>query len=59
MKGFVQIVVGLLLFVIVAYILTYSTWLWATLELLQGGIVLLLFLIGLGFLLIGFSEVKG
>jgi hypothetical protein len=32
---------------------------WAALKLLQGGVVFALFFIGLGFLLIGVSEIKG
>ena len=58
MKGLLQIVVALLLWVITLYILTVPTWLYATLNLLRGGIVFGLFFIGLAFLLLGYNELK-
>ena len=58
MKGLMQMIIGLILIVGVLYILTYSGWFWATVRLVQGGIVLLLFLIGIGLVLLGASELK-
>ena len=58
MKGLLQMIIGLILIVGVLYILTYSSWFWATVRLVQGGIVLLLFLIGIGLVLLGASELK-
>lgn len=58
MKGMIQIIIGLLLFVIVLLALTESSWLWATIQLIQGGIIILLFLIGLGLIIFGASELK-
>ena len=59
MKGFLQFVIGLLFFVATAFLLTYPSWMWAAVKLLQGGVVFALFFIGLGFLLISISEIKG
>ncbi|MBS3144681.1 hypothetical protein J4208_03785 [Candidatus Woesearchaeota archaeon] len=58
MKGLLQIVIGLLLWVGTLYLLTIPNWLQATLTLLRGGIVFGLFFIGLGVLLLGFNELK-
>ncbi len=58
MKGLIKIVVGLIIFVAIVYVLTYQNWLWATLKFLQGGVIVLLFLIGLGFVILGFSDLK-
>ncbi len=58
MKALLQILVGLVLIVGVLFLLTYSSWFWATVHLIQGGIVVLLFLIGIGLVLLGASELK-
>jgi hypothetical protein len=59
MKSLIQIVVGLLLLVGLLYVLTYSSWLWATIRLVQGGLVVMVFFIALGLVLLGASELKG
>ena len=58
-KGFLQIVIALLLWVMVLYLLTVPNWLKAAVTLLRGGIVFGLFFVGLGLLLLGYSELKG
>lgn len=58
MKGFVQIVIALLLWVVTLYLLTAPNWLQATLTLVRGGIVFALFFVGLGLLFLGISELK-
>ena len=57
-KTVVKIFVGLLLLVAVAYAMTWPSWFWAVVKLLQGGIALLVFFIGLGLVLMGVSEFK-
>ena len=58
MKGLIYLIIGLLLLVVVLYTLTYSSWLWATIRLIQGGLVLLIFFISLGLILLGATELK-
>ena len=58
MKGLIQVVVGLLLIVAVLYAMTYTSWFWAAVRLVQGGVVILVFLIGIGLILLGASEMK-
>ena len=58
MKGLVQLLIGLLFLVSVMWILTSSSWFWATIRLIQGGLVVLLFFIGIGLVLLGTSELK-
>ena len=58
MKGLVQIVIGLLLWVGTLYLLTLTNWLQAALDLLRGGIIFGLFFIGLGLLLLGINELR-
>lgn len=58
MKGFIQIVIGLLLWVATLYLLTVPNWLKAALSLLRGGIVFGLFFVGLGLLLLGMNEAR-
>ena len=56
MKGLIQILIGLVFIVVVLFSLTYTSWFWATIRLIQGGLVLLVFFIGLGLILLGASE---
>ncbi len=56
MKSWLYIVGGFTLWVLVLFLLTYTSWLWATIEFLQAGIVLVLFCIGLGLLVLGVSD---
>lgn len=58
MKGLVQIVIALLLWVVTLYLLTVPNWLQATLMLVRGGIVFGLFFVGLGLLFLGISELR-
>jgi len=58
MKGFMYIIIGLLLIVIAIFALTYSSWLWATIRLIQGGIIIALVLVGFGLIFLGGSELK-
>lgn len=57
-KEALQIIIGLLFLVGMLYLLTYSSWFWATIHLIQGGIIILLFFIGIGLVLLGASELK-
>ena len=59
MKGFIQIIAGLILLVAVLFTLTYSSWFWATIRLIQGSLILLVFFIALGLILLGASDIKG
>ena len=59
MKGIFQIILGLLFIVLALIALTYNSWLVATINLVQGGIVIFLILIGIVTILLGFAEVKG
>lgn len=58
MKVFIQVIVGLLFLIGALYLLTFSSWLWAAIRLIQGGVVVVLFLIGIGLVLLGASELK-
>ena len=58
MKARIEIVVGLLFLVVGVFLLTYKTWLMAFLTIVRGGIVSALFLLGLGIILLGISELK-
>ena len=58
MKGLLQIVVALLLWVITLYILTVPNWMYAALTLLRGGIVFGIFFVGLAFFLLGYNELR-
>ena len=57
-KGFLQIVIALLFWVVVLYLLTVPHWLTAALTLLRGGIVFGLFFVGLALLLLGYNELS-
>ena len=57
-KGFLQILIALLLWVMILYLLTVPNWLQAAVILLRGGIVFGLFFIGLALLLLGYNELK-
>ena len=59
MKGLLQIVACLLFFVAVAYLLLSGSWLLATIKLIQGGMLLMFFFMGLGLVLLGVSELRG
>ena len=58
MRAFIQMLVGLLLLVGVLFALTYSSWFWAAVRFVQGGLLIVLFLIGIGLVLLGASELK-
>ncbi len=58
MKALIQMMIGLMLIVGVLYVLTYQSWFWAAVKLVQGGLVLLVLLIGIGLVLLGASELK-
>jgi len=58
LKGLLQVIFGLLLFVMVFYILTFSSWFAATVQLIKGGMVAVLFFMGLGLFLLGLTELK-
>jgi hypothetical protein len=58
MRAFIQMMAGLLFLVIVLFALTYSSWFWAAVRFVQGGLLILLFLIGIGLVLLGASELK-
>ncbi len=58
MKGIIELIIALLLVVIIVYVLTFSSWLWATIRLIQGGIIILLALIALAVFFLGFSDLK-
>ena len=59
-KGLFKIVLGLIIAIIPIYLFLGNIWgLWsATWALIKGGIALLVLLIGLIFILIGFSDIK-
>jgi len=57
-KGLLQIVIALLLWVVTLYLLTVPIWLKAAVTLLRGGIIFVLFFVGLGLLLLGYNELK-
>ena len=60
LKQLTQIIIGLLLWIILLYVLFATNWsfLQSTLHVIKGGLVLLIFLIGLGLILIGITESK-
>lgn len=58
MRGLLQLLMGLLFIVGTLWVLTYTNWFWATIHFVQGGLVLLLFLIGIGLVLLGASELR-
>ncbi len=58
LKGLLSIIVGLLFWLALVYVLTYPSWLRAFVTLIQGGLVSLIFLIGVGFLLFGVSQMR-
>lgn len=58
MRGLMQLLIGLLFIVGTLWILTYTSWFWATIRFVQGGLVILLFLIGVGLVLLGASELR-
>lgn len=58
MKAFVEIILGLLFLIVGIFLLTYKTWFQSFVVLVQGGVVVFVFLLGLGVLLLGLSELK-
>jgi|GEM_PF-4927889 hypothetical protein len=58
MKALFEILIGLLLLVGVFYVMTFESWFWAAIRLVQGGLVLTVFLIAVGLVLLGASELK-
>jgi len=58
MRGLIQLLIGLLLIVGVLWVMTSSSWFWATIRFVQGGLVVLVFLIGIGLVLLGAGELK-
>jgi len=51
-------IVGLVLVILGLLLLTYDSWYMALLTIIQGGVVLAIFLIGLGLILLGLMELK-
>jgi len=58
MKAIIQIIGGLTVIVFVLLLLTYTSWFWATIKLIQGGFIVFLAVIGIVMLLLGISEVR-
>ena len=59
LKQFIQILIGLILLIVMLFLLIASWGFWqSTLHVIKGGIIFLLFFIGIGLLFIGFSELK-
>lgn len=62
MKKFIEIVIGLILLLGVSYVFITPNligWAQATKDFIQGGIVILVAVIGLALVLLGISELKG
>jgi len=55
---FFKVVIGLALVVLGLMLLTYDSWLVATIALIQGGIVIVIILVGLGLIFLGLTELK-
>jgi len=51
-------IVGLVLVILGLLLLTYDIWYMALLTLIQGGVVLTIFIVGLGLVLLGLMELK-
>lgn len=59
MREYIKIVIGLLLILIALYaLLSWNSWLRATIALLQGGVIGLVVLIGIALVVLGISDVK-
>ncbi len=58
LKGLLSIIVGLLFWLALVYVLSYPAWLRAFVTLIQGGLVSLIFLVGVGFILFGVSQMR-
>ena len=59
LNNLVKVVVGLILVIATVWFsITFSSWGRATLDLIQGGIVLMAIFIGLILILLGFSDLK-
>ena len=58
MEGLLKIIIGLLVFILAVFSLTFVSWLNAFVNVIKGGIVILLFMVALGLILLGFSELK-
>lgn len=59
MKSLAQVVVGLLVLVVFVYVLMVRSWLMAAVTLVKGGVVVVLFFLGVGLVLLGLSGLKG
>ena len=60
MNKWLKILIGLILIVAAVYVfMTFVSWGQAALTVLKGGIVWLVILVGLLFLLLGISDLKG
>lgn len=59
MKEYIKIIIGLLLILLAIYaVLSWNSWLRATIALLQGGIIGLVVLIGIALVVLGISDAK-
>jgi len=58
LNHFFKIVIGLAFAVLGLMLLTYSSWLSATVALIKGGIVVAIILVGLGLIFLGLTELK-
>ena len=64
LRGAVQILVGMILLVVMAYVIGYGSWPWgmwwwrSLVMFVEGGILVMLFFVGIGLVLLGFSEMK-
>ncbi len=59
MKEYIKIVIGLLLILLAIYaVLSWNSWLRATIALLQGGIIGLVVLVGIALVVLGISDAK-
>jgi len=61
-KSLFKVVLGLLLLIVPIYLFAYDPWNWqlwqAVWTLIKGGVAILVLLIGLIFVLVGFSDLK-
>ena len=58
LKEMVEILFGLLFWVILLYALSFGSWLNALVKFVQGGVLVGLFFIGLGLIALGVMELK-
>jgi len=58
LNNFFKIIVGLIFAILALMLVTYNSWLAATIVLVKGGIVLTIVLIGLVLIFLGITELK-